>query len=379
MHSEWTDPDVETSGLFSCELAANVYKAVIYTLPAYPSRIIAPDTPKDMITANEDRIPPREPTKYTVELTGPQLAEGDPAVTVVVGRTLGQQGPAKSGSVELETAAPNPEWANLMSLSLKSLKYANGMYVYTGQVRGSINTAPDNAKPGENAAQIHLVVASQPPVAKKENQMAVSNGFSVAALPLNIDEAIDSKRTENLNSDTQLGDQNFRGVVLVVGVDPKTGSDSGNVNDLSGVFITERLENASPPTGLFVGLPLRAAGYPPTSAAMMFSDTLALNLSLLILPKDGTRTIYQVHIFKDAVTGARDIVVPKSGYVVSVQVISTPPIRTLSIEVEGKAVTVTDSTTDPDDDPNFWSWSSAAGATEPAGGIIYIDRIVPEL
>jgi hypothetical protein len=284
--------------------------------------------------------------------------------------------------VKLETTGPNPEWSRRVALSLKSLKYANGMYVYTGQVKGDFMTLGSTTEPGKNAAQIHLIVASALPVTAEANQMAKSKGFSVAPLPLNLVETLDSKGTAALNEDKRkdatgnFNETGLRGVVLTGKVNPETGSDSGNVNDLNNVHITERLQVVYVNTeqGATLSPFAESAGYPNNGADTPFIDSLAIPLRLVLQNRDATKIIDQVHIFKDDITGATDIVVPNSGYAISVDIIGVGPIWTLTIGVVGKAVNVTDRATNPGAPAS--TWAAAAGATDPAAGISYIDRIV---
>jgi len=171
----------------------------------------------------------------------------------------------------------------------------------TVNLSGTTQTAPTGGAGGGNAGKLNLV-------AQVRGQNAVqSNGFSAAAIPVGIVEALVGPLTT----------PGLFGLIVSVRVT----SDSGPNGDLSQCQFSEQIQVISE-TGSLVGLGGGLnSGY--LTCVGTFTDSHGTSTAFLTGP--GTQSITQTHIFKDARLGVTNIPIDHSGYSIARTVFENPP------------------------------------------------------
>ena len=171
------------------------------------------------------------------------------------------------------------------------------MTTTTVNLSGTTQTAP-----GGNAGNLNLV-------AQVRGQNAVqSSGFSVAAIPIGIVEALIGPVTA----------PNAIGLIVSVQVT----SDSGSNADLSQCQFSEQIQVVSE-TGSLIGL---GGGQNSSYLTCVgtFSDTHSTGTNVLVGPS-GTQAIAQTHIFKDMRLGTTNIPIDMSGFSIDRNLFQAPP------------------------------------------------------
>ena len=166
-----------------------------------------------------------------------------------------------------------------------------------------------------------------------------SNGFSVAAIPINYTDSFVS---------AVVGSR--RGFVVQDG----WASDSGAIADLSAVDISEQVQYGGG-TGVFAGVSGSNSGYLP--ATSFTQDTHSMPASVVRSP-GGTLAAQQTCEFRDARTGSVDIPMANSGYTIT---------RTVFFDATARVWKITTSKVGAATTAN--GVSSQAGQTTPAAGI----------
>jgi len=213
-----------------------------------------------------DRIPPRKKTKVNVVVAG--WTKGQPEVELNIKNAGGANGNATINGK-----------ATLMLKKSKVVK-----------LKGTTQTSPGNGGKLQLEAR------------QGGNLLATSNHFSVSAIPENWGGTLASK----------ISTGSMRGVI----VNDKWKSDSGQVGDLSQVWISEEVERKSK-TGVYKPRNLRVSGY--LGPAVSFSrDTLADQTHFMT--GKGKAVDHQTSIFWDKRTGSKDIGLKNSGYVITAEV-----------------------------------------------------------
>jgi len=199
---------------------------------------------------------------------------------------------------------------------------------------------------GGNARNLRLRISSTLRGDVAIGQERLSDGFSVAAIPIGF-----AEKFKNFLRDDLAGIVASRVVV----------SDSGKLDDLEEVEIKEELETVRV-TGVFVGTPQDQSGY--QKATKQIGDAIGVPLGLLRQNQSGTSKALQVHIFRDARTGAVDIPMEGGGFEHSLFAIRQAGVKASAKFIVGlhgvdAEVTVGNNT-----------YFSTAGTTDPPEGIV---------
>ena len=243
--------------------------------------IYNPDTPDAMVTGGSFRIPPRINTPNPVQVT-PGLAGTGESVTLLV---AGQGG--GNGSVTIDNA-PTEELTGTTITQLSSPD-------------GTTQTMPSHS------ASLYLTVA-----VRSQNTIQ-STGFSVSAIPINYTDTF----VRNLTSD-DVG----KGIEPVVGFLVQDGwsSDSTVFADLDKTKISELVDTSgtgmfeavhtSTNSGYFIGTHL-------TRDHHIVSVSAITRLAQITELDSGVMTFMQVCEFIDLRTGAMDIPMTNSGFLIT--------------------------------------------------------------
>jgi hypothetical protein len=225
------------------------------------------DTPVSMTA---DRIPPRVDTPVTVTVT-PDLTGSGQSVTLAV---KGQS--AKHGTVTVDGKA---------TLDITSTGPVN--------LRGGTQTEAAAAFSAPNAGKLTLVARV------RGKDTIKSSGFSVAAIITGV--------TIEFNGLIAAGGE--RGIK----VDTTYTSDSNVLADLGAVDVSEEVTYGVG-TGVFAGVKGDTSGY--ILATVPQVDQHATPLGLIKAP-GGTIQAFQAFKFRDRRTGAQDIPVANSGFIIT--------------------------------------------------------------
>jgi hypothetical protein len=257
------------------------------------------DTPQSMLDQNAYRIPPTKNTPVQVTIM-PDLSSAGQSVTVGVTSIDG------SNNSQFGTATIDGGSSEQLSSS------------QTVQLQGQTQTAPQSSltfgapltassvSANSNAGQLVMAVLDQ-----NGKPTAMSNGFSVAAIPLSI----------SITGASSGGIGTF-GFTANMGV----ASDSGNLGDLDQVGVGEFVDppgttpthtgyySTQPPTQTSNGL------YTGPASNHNYKDIHTTNLDGGVVPSNtaaGTAIDYQYYQFIDARTGVTAIPIPNSGFVIT--------------------------------------------------------------
>jgi peptidoglycan hydrolase-like protein with peptidoglycan-binding domain len=244
-----------------------------------PARIRAASTPGSMA---QDRIPPSVDTPVSVAVAG--FAGGTPVRLSVAGAS------AANGTVTIDGAATKDVVGST-----------------TVNLRGATQTSPGSA------GKLQLV-ASQ-----GGTEIERSGAFSVSAVPQFYTDAFDHDLTGAR-----------RGFVVQDGWE----SDSGSIADLDQADISEQVE-VTTQTGCFAGLAGNVSSYLPANS--LTQDTHSTPTATLT--SAGRRIAQQTCEFRDKRTGANDIPMRDSGYLLDRQCIKVGPGFRFIIKKIGTATT----------------------------------------
>lgn len=257
------------------------------------------DTPATM---KQDRIPPTSDPKVSTAITPvyvtitPNLGTSGEFVTLAVD---GQDNP-RAGTVT---------FAGKSMLTLTSSSVVN-LYGGTQTVAtGSWDPKTGNGVGvGANKNTLKLAV-----IVDTTNALE-SNGFSVAAIPVDIVttylQLVDATHLSPPGTNPSPED---RGIFVVF----QWSSDSGVSSDLSAVDISEQVQYTDSPNGVFTGITHTPSGYltavlAPKSARGDKHTVFASD----IRAQGGTEIVDQTFTFRDLRTGVNNIVIPDAGYVI---------------------------------------------------------------
>jgi uncharacterized repeat protein (TIGR03803 family) len=283
---------------------------------AFSNEIYNDDTPDAMLARGQYRIPPRVDTPIDVSVTPTIPATSSPFVSLTV---VGQD--AINGTVNIDG---NPT-ENLTS---------------SAKVRlfGGIQTSPGSADNLQLALQVRGQVTIR------------SDGFSVAAIPL------------NYSDDELLVLRHFTVTGRGFRVQGTWDSDSGVIADLDQVHISEAVEyplgeglfRVPPEPKNSKYLPGTSSGTPDAvdNIVVPLSDITGL-LKAFPGVKDGFQEALQTSKFVDDRTGAFDVPMQKSGYLITRAVYPDNGILYITTTLAGEATTAN-------------GISSDAGATMPS-------------
>jgi len=222
-----------------------------------------------------DRIPPRVDTPVAISISG-AVSASNPVVLSIDG-----QG-ASNGTATIDGAATLPlETTESRTVDLQGVT----------QTDGNAQTV------GRNAGNLRLVAM------QAGTRLAASNGFSVSSIPQNLSFTFVGPVTS----------QDERGFVLIYDWQ----SDSGErvEVDLQKAGLLERVEIASA-TGIFAGRP------PPTtqdrycSAANALPDRHTIGPPLAAFKGQGMQITKQTFMFQDLRSGAQDVPMTNSGFLI---------------------------------------------------------------
>jgi hypothetical protein len=233
----------------------------------YPNRIFNCDTPPGM----PDRIPPTATTPIQVTIA-PSLSGTGQNITLATSGTNSANG--------VFTIAGNSTLALATTTTIS--------------LSGSAQTTPTAGAGGGNASNLALTAQAHGATA------LLSNGFSVAAIPLNW----------VCTSGGPIIDPDLYGLI----VNDSWASDSGNINDLKNVEVSERVAVASPGTGALAGVGAGdTSGYLPATA--FTEDDHQSPISAITAP--GVLVLNQITTIFDPRTGAIDVPMANSGFTIS--------------------------------------------------------------
>jgi hypothetical protein len=275
---------------------------------AVPQHIRNDDTPADM----DDRIPPRVDTPIDVTIT-PDLSGSGQSVNLYV-----QSGNGNYEGVTIDgqtTKGPDMTSSDTVDLSA------------TGQTN-----------PGDDRdLSLAVQVGGQTTV--------LSNGFSVAAIPIGVKETAGPAQTE---ADFNHGQEPAAGFDVNV----TWQSDSGNVEDLDEVQFSE-VVSLSAGTGVFASLnsdQLIHGTYLWLNGFTLDNHTVNLQQVMNAVGQgetDGEIEVDQVHEFWDHRTDSKDIPVPDSGYIITHTAIVVGDTVEITTTKEGAAGSVGSISTGP--------------------------------
>jgi hypothetical protein len=233
-----------------------------------PSRIRGASSPPAMIP---DRIPPRVDTPVAVSVSG-AVSAANPVILSIEGA-----GPANGTATIADSVIASPVDNHIINL------------------QGDVQTVPGNA------GNLRLVAT------QAGARLAVSNGFSISAIPQNLSFNGSSEIKNDQPSTTIPGAQERkRGFV----VDYIWESDSNNLTDLGLTDQCERVEVASA-TGVFAGtVPNTKGCSPSTSISDIHDVTVAVfKDGKLIAKLDGVGKLItkQTFVFQDKRSAATKV------------------------------------------------------------------------
>lgn len=275
-----------------------------------PNSIRASNTPNGM----PDRIPPRVDQTVNVKIE-PTLGSGQ-KVTLSAENTNANNG--------VFTIDGNPTEDLTMTTNVK--------------IRGTAQTAATAGTGGGNAGNLRLAAKVRGTIATQ------SNGFSVAAIPVNWTDTLVGPATSPPCTTPGL-----LGIVVQDGW--SSDSDTGAIADLDAVDIAESVQ-VTVATGPFTGLGGNTSGYLP--ATSLSQDCHGTPPSVLSGPA-GSRVINQTSIFRDRRTGVVDREMPNAGLIVTRQVFQDTPGGPFKLKTTKTGAAVTAN-----------GFSSAAGTCTPA-------------
>lgn len=168
---------------------------------------------------------------------------------------------------------------------------------------------------GLNAGELALTV-----VVAGQNILS-SHGFSVAAIPTNFVERFTKNAT---------------GASRGFYVSFTFSSDSGDVQDLGAIDISEQVQYVMR-TGIFVNLTSNVGGY--TSAVQQGNTDKHILPTRWVRAPGGLEGVNQLNIFRDTRTGADNIPVPFSGYLITRQVFRNRRRWRITTTEQGESVT----------------------------------------
>jgi len=230
-----------------------------------PEHVRAPSTPEGM----PDRIPPRVDTPVVINIAG--LSPYSPAVKVLV---IGDGPGTSNGAVTIDGAD---------SVLLRASA--------TVQLRGMIQT-----KPG-SAGNLKLLVIQE------EAGFMYSSGFSVSSVPQNVSTGLSGK-------DPVPG---YMGIVALNTWE----SDSRDIADLDEVEIKEEIY-VKEATGSYKGASQYTSGWMAAASGYMDDHhTDAVKNLTKPIPQASSKAVHQGFIFNCARTGAAEIPVMNSGFLIT--------------------------------------------------------------
>ena len=283
----------------------------------FPKDINALDTPAGM----KDRIPPRVDTSVPVTVSPSLTGSGETVGVTVIG----------TGSNHGTTT-----FVGANSFSSSTIV----------EIQGVNQTAVSATLAGTYAGNLQLAA-----VVRGNTTGAKSNGFSVAAIPVAVQ--------DSFRQDYSLVDPTYRGIqdyVLFT-------SDSGVNSDLSGVKVLEEIyDDPSSQTGVFIGThPIVQADYNSLtlSGGQAYTFDNDAVLASYLASSGGSNIIDQVYLFQDYRTGTTNAVVANSGFEFTYTIQPDPitSVMTLYIDKYGAVETV-----------NLYS-TDAATVNDPSGHI----------
>ena len=281
------------------------------------SNINATDTPQGMPA----RIMPANGAK---DANGFPVGDQRIGFSVYVGIALYELAVQNGFAINVtQQGTANPQNGNFSFIGERNNKLVPSTYLnllkpnqgyWHCSLYGTQQTAATN---GKNASQLKVAI-----VAVKGNitkTLAVSNGFSVAAIPINM------KISDRKNYQGKDNPFNAMAAGITNTISWESDADPKNPNSwvyLSAVYMREILTIPPILTGAWAGLkviPLYLKDYPPAPA------NRASGIDYHVLPTDeidralnaqivSSVTMDQLYLFRDARTGAVDIPVPNSGF-----------------------------------------------------------------
>ncbi len=261
------------------------------------------DTPQAMVDAGKYRVPPGARTTE-IKVTLKEQVPPNSAFVLLKG-----QDKPDNGSAELEG---DRGW-------FQAIELPGG---YKGDITLNLRGVTQT-KPG-NAGNLQVVVE------ESGKQVDQSEGFSVAAIPV----GITMKLKRPFVSDK------YRAVVFSV----IPASDSTSIQDLGKVNIIEAIQNTDK-TGTLKDLPDIVQTKPLPANDPNLIDTNGTLISA-ITADGGNASPLQVVLFSDERTGARNVMISKSGFAMTLQVVKGETVKqpgipwVLVLKKEGAAVTV---------------------------------------
>lgn len=245
------------------------------------ANIRAANTPAGVV----DRIPPRVDTPIQVTVS-PNLGGSGQKVTLA----------------KLNNSAANGDF------TIGGSATQDVTTTTTVNLRGTVQTGATAAPGGGNAGNLRLVAQV------RGTNTVQSNGFSVAAIPVNFVTAFSG----DINDGTSVG----------LRVTNSWTSDSGVLGDLDAVQRSEQVEVVTA-TGVFSGTGGVTSGFFP---ATIGSLTDSHSTPDAILTGNGTRIANQTFIYNDLRTGATNASCPNSGFIIT---------RTATLNADGSVTFVT--------------------------------------
>jgi hypothetical protein len=249
------------------------------------------DTPATM---TQDRIPPFGPastsiTPLYVTVTPDLSGSGQSASLTFLNQT------ESNGYASFENGSTSAVVTSTSVVNLTGLQQtaATGFFIPLG----SLSTVSIPVNVGNNAGQLMLAVDV------RDQNTLVSKGFSVAAIPVNF---ICS------NPRIYTGDRLHKGMVVEWGLE----SDSGNIQDLNAVDVTEVVKTVEA-TGRLRYSPLSTSTWFPAARFVpgVYFDR-HLVPTLFYIRRDESSEQDQAFEFRDTRTGANDISMPNSGFII---------------------------------------------------------------
>jgi hypothetical protein len=283
------------------------------------------DTPEQMIAQKIDRIPPRETTSISYTLEVPMGMTGK-AVYLGIDQQSDDNGRAE--------------------------------FVGTTGARIALDSQSDSiwgtrqTKDAAHAGKLLLNVRNG-----ASQTVGTTFKFSVAAIPVSISTAYkDDGRFKRKDGTV------FAGLM----VDMKPQSDSLERSDLDRIFVSEAVQDKEL-TGTLKNSPNVTAGYSKTPASDPFPPDRHLTSVDAIKAEGATAITNQVWIFLDNRTGAKDVVIANSGYIITVIIKKDPEdgVWKLTTTKKGDEVTVEVK----DAGKVTAEYTAKAGLTDPKGEI----------
>jgi hypothetical protein len=299
---------VQQTGTVQCKLGQ---QDIVY--PSIRDGFVEPD--EESITDQVEEETSSNPTATESETISDQVSS--PAgVTVSISPSIrGIDSPVSMASNRIPPRVDTPVNVTIsgwqipmapVTLSIENAGGSNGTATINGattcdltgtatvQLRGVNQTAPGSA------GNLTLVAKFA------GNRLGASSGFSVSAIPQDVSVTLNSALTGPLRG---------------FSVDTFWQSDSGSLSDLDQAQFSELVQPTTA-TGCFVGVPPSNSGYLPANRAPL-TDTHGTPVSILTSP--GVRVANQTFMFKDNRSGAVDIPMRNSGFLLTRTVTQTAP------------------------------------------------------